>query len=95
MHKIVLSSLITLLGLQSIRVFTTGLVWVVGETSDRTVMGALALGAFSSAILAWPIIRWLGWHTTTIASASILALARLADQAKTTLRLPGPPRWCR
>ncbi len=80
MRTIVLSALITLLGLQSIRLFTTGLVWVVGETSDRILLGALALAAFASAIFAWPLIRLIGWRSTALAAASMLALARVADQ---------------
>ena len=44
MKTIVLSTLITLLGLQSIRVFVTGLLWVVGETSDRGDPGTVGAG---------------------------------------------------
>ena len=81
MRTIVLSALITLLGLQSIRVFLTGLVWVVGETSDRVLLGVLALAAFASTILAWPLIRLIGRRPTVLLAASVLAVARVADQA--------------
>ncbi len=81
MRTILLSAIIALLGLQSIRLFVTGLVWVVGESSDRIVLGGLALVAFASAVLAWPMIRYLGWRRTVQASAILLAVARLADQA--------------
>ncbi len=81
MRTIVLSALITLLGLQSIRVFLTGLVWVVGETSDRLVLGVLALAAFALTILAWPLIRLIGRRPTVLLAASALTVARVADQA--------------
>ena len=81
MRTIVLSTLITLLGLQSIRVFVTGLLWVVGETSDRVVLGLLALAAFASTILAWPLIRLVGRRPTMLLAASLLAAVRIADQA--------------
>ena len=81
MRTIVLSALITLLGLQSIRVFLTGLVWVVGETSDRVLLGVLALAAFASTILAWPLIRLVGRRPTVLLAASMLAATRVADQA--------------
>lgn len=75
------SAVLTLLGLQSIRLFTTGLVWVVGETSDREVLLLLALAAFASAGLAWALVRGLGWRRTVIVCSAGLALARVADQS--------------
>ena len=81
MRTIVLSALITLLGFQSMRVFLTGLVWVVGETSDRVILGILALAAFASTILAWPLIRLVGRGPTVLLAASVLVATRVADQA--------------
>lgn len=79
--RIVMAAALTLLGMQSIRLFTTGLVWVVGETSDRVVLLLMALAAFASSGLAWPLVRLLGWRRAFLLGAVGLGAARIADQA--------------
>ena len=51
-RTIVLAAAATVLGMEALRVFATNLVWYLGETSDRVVMGG------------WRSWRseWWGWR---------------------------------
>ena len=64
------------LGLQVIRVFTSHIFWVVGETSDRVLLAAIVFGGVVFWGLAGPLARFLGiGHARRI---SIVLLAGLA-----------------
>ena len=78
---ILLAVAATLLGLESLRVFATNLVWYLGETSDRVVMAVVAFVAFGTVGLAWPVLRIAGFRRAALVSGVGLALARIVDQA--------------
>ncbi len=64
------------LGLQAVRVFTSHIFWVVGETSDRVLLAAIVFGGVILWGLAGPLARFLGiGHARRI---SIVLLAGLA-----------------
>lgn len=64
------------LGLQAVRVFTSHIFWVVGETSDRVFLAAIVFGGVILWGLAGPLARFLGiGHARRI---SIVLLAGLA-----------------
>ena len=70
----------TVLGLESVRVFTTHVVWSLGETSNRTVLGLVALGGFLAAGLAWPLARGLGPRRARLVAFGLLAAAAVVGQ---------------
>ena len=70
----------TVLGLEAIRVFATQTVWVLGETSNRLVLGLVALGGFAAAIFAWPLARWLGERSMRLRALLLLAGAAVVGQ---------------
>ena len=64
------------LGLQAVRVFTSHIFWVVGETSDRVFLAAIVFGGVIFWGLAGPLARFLGiGHARRI---SIVLLAGMA-----------------
>ncbi len=80
-NTILLAAAATVLGLESLRVFATNLVWYLGETSDRVVMAVVAFVAFGTVGLAWPVLRMVGFRRAAVVSTAGLVLARLVDQA--------------
>ena len=73
-------TLTMVLGFQAIRVFTTHTVWLVGETTNRSVLSLVAFGAFLAAILAWPLVRVLGAGRARLVALWALVLAALVGQ---------------
>ncbi len=80
-RTILLAAATTVLGMESLRVFATNLVWYLGETSDRVVMSAVAFVAFGTVGLAWPVLRMVGFRQAALLSTVGLVLTRFVDQA--------------
>ena len=79
--SVVLIAVITVLGLQAIRVFTTHTVWVIGETTSREGLAVVALTGFVGAALAGPLARILGTARARTLALAVLAVAAGVGQA--------------
>lgn len=70
-----------LLGLQALRTFLTGVVWMIGESLSPNLMGLVALGMLSLGLLAGAVKAELGRQRTERVSAAALAVLYLAGLA--------------
>lgn len=71
----------TTIGFEQIRVYVSYLVWIVGETTSRPVLGALALAPFLAVGLAGGFLRTIGPRRGFLLSAVWLALGSLAERS--------------
>lgn len=69
----------TVLMLESMRVFVSYLVFVIGQ-SNRTSLGGIAVGVFLACGLAWLLIRGIGVRPVLVGSTILLVLSRIALQ---------------
>lgn len=74
----------TTIGLEQVRVFVSYLVWTVGETSSRPVLGALALAPFVVIGLGGVVLRLLGPRRGFLLSTAWLAAAYLGEKTSSS-----------
>lgn len=78
---IVALAAVTTIGLEQVRVYVSYLVWIVGETGSRPVLGALALAPFLAAGAAGIFLRWIGPRRGFLLTTVWLAAGSLAERS--------------
>lgn len=70
-----------LLGLQALRTFLTGLVWLIGESLSPNAMGMIALCVITLGLMAGPVATRLGRARTERLTAAVLTVLYLGSLA--------------
>ena len=71
--SVLFAVVVFVLGFQAIRVFTTQTFWVMGETSDRVILGLIVVGVFAAWSLAGVVALVLGLRWARFAAVLLLA----------------------